>query len=1274
MAINLPCGNKPLTTNECGGDCDEKIERLAERVSEAEDKLDTIQEGAEVNVNADWDETDPDSDAYIENKPSVNYDLSLGDSAPTVGSAVVGSAVLGTLVDIILGRGDGTEDRVSVSGTGAIQITRDGDTMTIHVPVGDIDQLRNGTDTEARAWAASVLKQWLDERIAQIPADQFLDLNKTVFANPFTWSSTTYPGSINPNLDGKPVLVLALTDGENVSYSFLNMEDLIDAYEGVAPISVNGSQISHDNSGVTAGSYGDSSNQTPNFGDTFKALRSTVDAKGHVTSMSEHTVKIPDTLATQESAGLMSAEDKEKLDNVDQLYKTTCGNPIVIDDADGEVKALNVELTPIQEGTPRQDSTVYNEPYLSKDSPSFNSEYDKLVGGTVAWNQLVKIPTTDSTGTDSGITHVDHRDGSFTLSGTSTANQNITISQTNFTANQGHKVLCLVDNSVALTFAPNYSTLKGDKIISMSSTASARPTLYVANGATYDNVTIYPMVFDLTQMFGATVADAIYALEQNTAGSGIAFLKSYDFFTKDYYPYNEGELISVKPTAHVTSETYPLAGVELRGIPKISNGALYYDGDTYESNGDISRKYVLIDLGTLPWAYEQNYSRFACSTVVGKPATSDTVVGNIICSKYVADAVYHTATGDYDKIIGITDGGRIRIKDTSYTDATTFTQAMSGVMLLCEVSTPTTETVTGFTSPQAVGSTESYTDNRDVPIPVGHESRYADIFPIYPHTSLDVRDTGKNLLDNSVALSEISIYSVSGVQNTAQGRYIYLKAGTYTITYNDTTAYYVYGNVLNSDGSWVSTFMLTNPLAHVINVTLTEGQYISLFVASGPTSAIVGAKIQIEHGDTATSYAPYTGQTVTVPLNDLYGGNVDVIKGQDGQTTQVSVDISTLNWSRQPASGMVDRYLTTDLANVIKRTGAVMLDLISSIFVASSDPVYDRLLDGQMCVLSSTGGLYVSLNGYNNVAEFKAAMAGQTICYPLATPTPLTTTPTPLTLYKGDNVVSSDGDMCITYLQDRGDLTDFISDMKDCCEEVKGSLLEHLVDGSVQGSLRGIDTAQEDVNYTLGTDATALGNGTKASGDYSVAEGTQTEASGLHSHAEGVQTKAMQQAAHAEGAATTANALFAHSEGNATNATAMNAHSEGGGTTASGENAHAEGGSTTASAHSAHAEGGGTQAQGDKSHAEGLGTIANCAEQHVGGRYNEPDPTGGQPSTRGTYVEIIGNGASNSSRSNARTLDWNGNEALQGTLTLGKGTADEVTITAAQLQQLLTLI
>lgn len=49
-------------------------------------------------------------------------------------------------------------------------------------------------------------------------------------------------------------------------------------------------------------------------------------------------------------------------------------------------------------------------------------------------------------------------------------------------------------------------------------------------------------------------------------------------------------------------------------------------------------------------------------------------------------------------------------------------------------------------------------------------------------------------------------------------------------------------------------------------------------------------------------------------------------------------------------------------------------------------------------------------------------------------------------------------------------------------------------------------------------------------------------------------------------------------------------------------------------------------------------------------------------------------GAGNNSRSNARTLDWNGNEELAGSITLGKGTEDETTITAAQLKALLALL
>ena len=95
------------------------------------------------------------------------------------------------------------------------------------------------------------------------------------------------------------------------------------------------------------------------------------------------------------------------------------------------------------------------------------------------------------------------------------------------------------------------------------------------------------------------------------------------------------------------------------------------------------------------------------------------------------------------------------------------------------------------------------------------------------------------------------------------------------------------------------------------------------------------------------------------------------------------------------------------------------------------------------------------------------------------------------------------------------------------------------------------------------------------------------------------------------------------------------AHAEGRKTTASGHRAHSEGTSTKASGDSSHAEGFGTVASGSYSHAEGWCTHATAAAQHVGGKYNIVDE-------EKKYAEIIGNG-DETSTSNARTLDWDGN-------------------------------
>lgn len=69
-------------------------------------------------------------------------------------------------------------------------------------------------------------------------------------------------------------------------------------------------------------------------------------------------------------------------------------------------------------------------------------------------------------------------------------------------------------------------------------------------------------------------------------------------------------------------------------------------------------------------------------------------------------------------------------------------------------------------------------------------------------------------------------------------------------------------------------------------------------------------------------------------------------------------------------------------------------------------------------------------------------------------------------------------------------------------------------------------------------------------------------------------------------------------------------------------------------------------ATGEYSHAEGSGTIASGAHQHVQGKYNIAD-------TADTYAAIVGNGEDNESRSNAHTLDWNGNAWYSGKVSAG---------------------
>lgn len=171
-----------------------------------------------------------------------------------------------------------------------------------------------------------------------------------------------------------------------------------------------------------------------------------------------------------------------------------------------------------------------------------------------------------------------------------------------------------------------------------------------------------------------------------------------------------------------------------------------------------------------------------------------------------------------------------------------------------------------------------------------------------------------------------------------------------------------------------------------------------------------------------------------------------------------------------------------------------------------------------------------------------------------------------------------------------------------------------------------------------------------AVGQWSIAEGSGTIAKGRASHVEGAYGQALQDGTHVEGYGCKATGYWSHAEGEMTIVSSYASHAEGSYctmpdgskrySTAAGYASHTEGGGCHTTGSCSHAEGLATVASGNQAHVEGRYTIAAGGAQHVEGVANIED-------TEGKYIHIAGNG-SFENRSNAYTLDWDGNAWFAG--------------------------
>lgn len=147
-----------------------------------------------------------------------------------------------------------------------------------------------------------------------------------------------------------------------------------------------------------------------------------------------------------------------------------------------------------------------------------------------------------------------------------------------------------------------------------------------------------------------------------------------------------------------------------------------------------------VDLGTLTWMKTSSQSVgdyfYAPVSAIGfkRLGAFGITVHNILCSKYIT--VARNPNAFVDKTI-VLDGdsiavSQIQVKDTAYTDATAFKQAMSGVMLYYELANPIVTDISSLIPDdflrnievEAGGSVTFKNSNDSYRIPVPNEEEY----------------------------------------------------------------------------------------------------------------------------------------------------------------------------------------------------------------------------------------------------------------------------------------------------------------------------------------------------------------------------------------------------------------------------------------------------------------------------------------------------------------------------------------------------------------------
>lgn len=307
-------------------------------------------------------------------------------------------------------------------------------------------------------------------------------------------------------------------------------------------------------------------------------------------------------------------------------------------------------------------------------------------GKTLVYNQFLKINAVKRDQTKDGLTLADNQDGTYTLNGTATATGGFSVIGSNGYITNTHKYLLIgcpsgggegkyqLNDGYTIAFNDNGN----GAIANCSSSGNFVAYVRYWKDQVYDNLIFTPKLYDLSLMFGVgnelTDISRIMSLINNQDEYNLGQIATTNIYRIGYK--------SLRP---LVSENFDLTPKTLYGINDLVK-------DEYNFiNGTITRKFGIVDLGTLNWSFSKGlFSTTALQKLI-KYQTSYITKANIVCSKYVVVSAseIESATTTLDKVIAI--GGNpysIVIKDSAYTDVTAFKTAISGIYLVYELAIP----------------------------------------------------------------------------------------------------------------------------------------------------------------------------------------------------------------------------------------------------------------------------------------------------------------------------------------------------------------------------------------------------------------------------------------------------------------------------------------------------------------------------------------------------------------------------------------------------------